>query len=218
MVWEGYNFRWLVFWLLSKASLIPWLIIQEYNISRWTCESLTPCSTLANPRFIVLTPYFYPIKKYGTWAHLHHGTKKWSRLFFKIPTCYIYENWWFSYWNLRFFELLLEHYRGGMNWLDQQTTLLHTFSPFGSFLECYLEMSCGKGWLSMSMVSSLLKYGICIWVQPRWKGNLDKFSNLQISLFIPFMKLYVQVLDGLLYVFFLLVIDLEVLYIYMQLS
>lgn len=157
---------------------------------------------------------FLPNKKNGTWAHLHHGTKKWPRLFFKIPICYIYENWWFSYWNLRFFELLLEHYRGGVNWLDQQTTLLHTFSPFGSFLECYLEMSCGKGWLSMSMVSSLLKYGICKWVQPRWKGNLDKFSNLQISLFISFMKLCVQVLDGLLCVFFLLVIDLEVLYIY----
>jgi hypothetical protein len=114
-------------------------------------------------------------------------------------------------------ELLLEHYRGGMNWLDQQTTLLHTFSPFGSFLECYLEMSCAKGWLSMSMVSSLLKYGICKWVQPTWKCHLDKFSKLQISLFIPFMKLYVQVLDGLL-CFFLFLSLISKCYIYMQLS
>lgn len=162
---------------------------------------------------MIFTPYFYLIKKYGTWAHLHHGKNKWLRLFFKILTYYIYENWWFSYWYLRFFELLLEHYRG-MNWLDQQTTLLHTLSPFGSFLECYFEMSCAKGWLSISMVSSLLKYDICKWVQPRWKCHLDKFSKLEISLFIPFMKLYVQVLDGLLSFLFLLVIDLKVLYIY----
>lgn len=152
-----------------------------------------------------LTPYFDPIKKIWYLGPPPPWHKKMAKFIFHNPNL-------LHLWNLMIFLLVSKVFwafawtlyrRHELTWSTNHIDA-HIFSPFGAFLECYLEMSCAKGWLSMSMVSSLFKYGICKWVQPRWKCHLDKFSKLQISLFIPFMKLYVQVLDGLLCFFFFL--------------